>query len=107
MSRSRLTRGRVALLAERYGVAIPGRHYVPCYWCGTDVLILIETTGAERLDGHPPQVKVTRWGAEVDHLYAVANGGTNAIENLVFACSPCNSSRGHKHHFPPRLAGTR
>jgi 5-methylcytosine-specific restriction endonuclease McrA len=29
----------------------------------------------------------------VDHVVAVANGGTHELSNLVPACSPCNSSK--------------
>lgn len=30
----------------------------------------------------------------VDHKLAVANGGTDAEENLTVACRPCNSKKG-------------
>lgn len=30
---------------------------------------------------------------EVDHLVAVANGGTNAESNLVAACETCNAGK--------------
>lgn len=30
----------------------------------------------------------------VDHVIARAQGGTDALTNLVAACSPCNSARG-------------
>ena len=32
----------------------------------------------------------------VDHVVALASGGTNAMDNLVPACKRCNSSRGAK-----------
>lgn len=32
----------------------------------------------------------------VDHLIAVANGGTNEAENLVAACELCNNGKGDK-----------
>jgi 5-methylcytosine-specific restriction endonuclease McrA len=34
--------------------------------------------------------------ATVDHVLAVARGGTHARENLVAACSPCNVSKGDR-----------
>jgi len=38
--------------------------------------------------GNPPQVKL-----QIDHVEAVANGGTNDPENLVTACQACNSGK--------------
>lgn len=38
---------------------------------------------------HPPAVIL-----HVDHIEAVANGGTNVIENLITACEPCNLGKG-------------
>lgn len=38
---------------------------------------------------HPPQVLL-----HVDHVVPVAGGGTNAIDNLVTACEPCNLGKG-------------
>lgn len=38
---------------------------------------------------HPPGVLL-----HVDHILAVAKGGTNAIDNLVTACEPCNLGKG-------------
>lgn len=32
----------------------------------------------------------------VDHVLAVANGGTNAIENLVTSCQPCNLGKSDR-----------
>lgn len=33
---------------------------------------------------------------EVDHIYPVALGGTDDLENLTLACVPCNRSKGAK-----------
>lgn len=33
---------------------------------------------------------------ELDHVVAVANGGTNAESNLQFLCKPCNVSKGKR-----------
>ena len=38
-----------------------------------------------------------------DHVLALANGGSNAIENLATACAPCNAKKGAKSV----LAGSR
>ena len=38
---------------------------------------------------HPPGVLL-----HVDHIVAVAEGGTNAIDNLATACAPCNVGKG-------------
>lgn len=38
---------------------------------------------------HPPSVLL-----HVDHIHPVAEGGTNAIDNLVTACEPCNLGKG-------------
>lgn len=31
---------------------------------------------------------------EIDHIYPVARGGDNALDNLQVLCSPCNRSKG-------------
>ena len=38
---------------------------------------------------HPPGVLL-----HIDHILAVASGGTNVIDNLVTACLPCNLGKG-------------
>lgn len=38
---------------------------------------------------HPPGVLL-----HVDHITAVANGGTNDTDNLITACLPCNLGKG-------------
>jgi 5-methylcytosine-specific restriction endonuclease McrA len=38
---------------------------------------------------HPPGVLL-----HVDHVVAVAEGGTNDMDNLVTACEPCNLGKG-------------
>jgi 5-methylcytosine-specific restriction endonuclease McrA len=47
-----------------------------CYWCG---------------------VSITRETSTVDHVLAVKHGGTQALHNLVAACYPCNSRKGHQN----------
>lgn len=39
----------------------------------------------------PPNVLL-----HVDHVVAVANGGSNSIDNLVTACQPCNLGKSDK-----------
>lgn len=43
----------------------------------------------------------------VDHVLAVSRGGTDAFENLVCACEPCNLSKGSKTlaEWRPDLVG--
>ena len=41
-------------------------------------------------------------GYHVDHILALANGGTNDRANLQILCGPCNLSKGTKH--PLRFA---
>lgn len=40
---------------------------------------------------------------EMDHVTAVTKGGRHDKSNIVPACKPCNSSKGNRHMFPPRL----
>lgn len=37
-----------------------------------------------------------REATEVDHIIAIANGGTNEPSNLVAACKPCNGRKSDK-----------
>lgn len=99
MARSPITDGRRRALAARYGLTGSGDHAVPCHWCGDVVTFYM---GPAPL--WPGARQVVMDTAVIDHLEAVVNGGTNALDNLVFACWPCNASRGHKHWIPPRLA---
>ena len=32
----------------------------------------------------------------IDHLIPVVRGGSNTVDNLLLACKPCNSRKGHK-----------
>ena len=34
--------------------------------------------------------------ATVDHVIPLARGGSNADDNLVLACDPCNKEKGHE-----------
>lgn len=49
---------------------------------------------------HPPGVLL-----HVDHIVAVASGGTNDLHNLVTACEPCNLGKGARAlgHRKPSL----
>jgi hypothetical protein len=38
----------------------------------------------------------------IDHVLAIANGGTNDPSNIVLACLPCNLKKGTKLHFTAR-----
>ena len=37
--------------------------------------------------------------ATVDHIFPRSKGGTNEMENIVFACKTCNSSKGDRDMF--------
>jgi 5-methylcytosine-specific restriction enzyme A len=45
---------------------------------------------------HPCAWRCGRVATTVDHVIALANGGTNLIENLIPCCAPCNASRGSR-----------
>ena len=49
---------------------------------------------------HPPGVLL-----HIDHIVAVASGGTNDLHNLVTACEPCNLGKGARAlgHRKPSL----
>jgi len=49
------------------------RDFFTCQYCGA----------------HPPGILL-----HVDHVVAVANGGSNSIDNLVTSCEPCNAGKG-------------
>jgi HNH endonuclease len=52
---------------------------------------------------HPPDVLL-----EVDHVIPRANGGTNALENLITACFDCNRGKGTRPlQASPRSVGER
>ncbi len=50
---------------------------------------------------HPPSAIL-----HIDHILAVANGGTNVIDNLITSCEPCNLGKGARdlNVAPKKLA---
>jgi hypothetical protein len=36
----------------------------------------------------------TLWGCQVDHVISLKHGGSNAVENLAYACAFCNRQKG-------------
>ena len=47
------------------------------------------------LDGHAcTYCRTTEGPFEIDHIIAVASGGSNHPDNLCVACKPCNRSKG-------------
>jgi 5-methylcytosine-specific restriction endonuclease McrA len=54
-----------------------------CYWCG------------KKIKGTP----------HIDHIFALARGGSNGPENLCVSCPTCNTSKGAKlpHEWSDRL----
>ena len=58
---------------------------------------------------HTVTVTGRRIGITIDHVVAIANGGTNDGTNDVWSLQPlcyrCNSSKGNHHHTDYRPAG--
>ncbi len=54
-----------------------------CHWCGVGLTFR----------GEADINALVVW-ATVDHVVSLAAGGSNEIDNLVFACAPCNGRRG-------------
>lgn len=42
-------------------------------------------------------------GAQLDHLIARKDGGSNAPTNLVTCCGPCNQDRSHNRMHPRKV----
>jgi len=36
----------------------------------------------------------TFWGCQIDHVISLKHDGTNDIDNLAYACAPCNRAKG-------------
>lgn len=55
----------------------------PCFYCGK---------------------QVAKDAGTVDHVEPVCQGGKSVIQNVVMACKPCNSKKGHQviEHFNPK-----
>lgn len=72
-----------------------------CYWCGKP-LVWKEDLPPEILEGthHPKAFQALKgmkvWLATTEHLVPRADGGSNALTNLVPACHPCNTGREAK-----------
>lgn len=47
--------------------------------------------------------QVPKDAGTVDHVEPVCQGGKSVIQNVVIACKPCNSKKGHQviEHFSP------
>jgi hypothetical protein len=65
--------GRRKALSKKTRFEVFKRDGFRCMYCGA----------------HPPSVLL-----EVDHVLAVAAGGTNDMDNLVTSCEPCNRGKG-------------
>lgn len=88
-------RWMVTRLAEDlFPIAIgAGGRPSPKEWARLRALML------ERYEGEPPcciYCATTDVSLAVDHLVPVSRGGSNHIENLAFACTPCNSAKRDK-----------
>jgi 5-methylcytosine-specific restriction endonuclease McrA len=76
-------RGRRQAISARVRLEIFERDGWRCRYCGAS----------------PREAPLT-----IDHVHAVANGGTNAPANLVTACLRCNVGKGTRRASPPRSA---
>jgi hypothetical protein len=76
--------GHGVLKRHRRLLRLVERDGTECVWCGTELGGTMAMT--------------------LDHVVPSSQGGTNDIENLVLACSPCNGMRGAAHVdvWPPR-----
>lgn len=54
-----------------------------CFYCGRHLVMTI-----------PGRTKQPRNAATADHLTPASLGGTEALWNIVAACSPCNYAKG-------------
>lgn len=59
----------------------------PCHWCGADI-----DYDAHHLDP---------LSFQIDHVVALANGGTDTLDNLVPAHRQCNRAKGAKQGWRP------
>lgn len=63
-----------------------------CWYCGVEV--------AHSTDWTPTEtgfiLNSPRRSCAIEHQIPRCNGGTNAPENLVLACAPCNSQKGRR-----------
>lgn len=60
-----------------------------CCWCGVQM----------------QRTEHTNTRASIEHVIALAIGGTNDISNLAAACEGCNNKRGHRS-LPPQWRET-
>lgn len=67
-------------------LSIYERDHYRCRYCGQDLL--------------PMLAAIT-----LDHLLPTARGGTDAPENLVTACAPCNHRKADLHLAPQPICG--
>jgi 5-methylcytosine-specific restriction endonuclease McrA len=76
---------------------LEGKSSVTCCWCGKVWLV-------ERIiiltNGYPGYGYYYKTQATIEHLKPKFEGGTNAQENLDFACLKCNNSR----HAKPKMS---
>jgi 5-methylcytosine-specific restriction endonuclease McrA len=88
--RPRMPNATRRALAQKYN-CVPGqRTVIECHWCDETALV----TWRLNSDGTPSHWPT--FGLSIDHLLPLSRGGTHDLENLVFACGFCNSSRSAK-----------
>ena len=63
-------------------------------WPGVTELLMEAQRG--RCANPKCKVRLTRGNTHLDHVVAIANGGTNEIQNLQLLCQRCNTKKGAK-----------
>lgn len=74
---------KAARTKYRHAKTVLARIQKHCFWCGCEFTKEVRPTA--------------------DHLIPLSRGGSNALDNLVLACAPCNERR--KNDLPPAMKG--
>ena len=78
-------------LAYRVG-AIPGRSsQIDCAYCSVTGTLWWPLTYTGKVGAH-----MVATGFEIDHIHPESKGGSSDVDNLTFACRPCNRAKKDK-----------
>lgn len=84
-------------LCDRFGLVADGTIAVPCAYCGKSGRVTRVDQYVKPRHAHlrPPPTSFYLYSEhEIDHVVPACVGGSDDAENLVFACSSCNASKG-------------